>query len=202
MIMKFTVAPLMSLIFISSGQIGAYADVFKPELEIKLGTELVSQRDSQIASQLKIDFKHKPANVIATMDMPYEIQSKNLSAILRLADIDLGYFPENSGTYNLEKKYKPVKRNVKKKQKKVTKRKPKMRSIQGYQTTVDAKGNKTREYVHGEVEKGRQGVYTGYLYGQNNKKTFTHGNPSSGTMQVEQDGEMIMETERKAHPQY
>ena len=176
----------MSLLFISSVQITAYADVLNVELEGRLDASL-------------------EANLLAAPDTTQDSQSTlsdTQSTALQLAGIDLDYFPQNSGSYVFEKKHKPVKRNVKKKRKTVKKRKPKMRSIEGYQTKVDAKGNRTREYVHGEVEKGRQGVYTGYLYNKDNKKSFTYGKPSSGTMQVQTEGEVIMETERKANPQY
>lgn len=72
-----------------------------------------------------------------------------------------------------------------------------IKAVEGYRTTVDKKGRKTTEYVHGEVEKGKKGIYTGYLYGKNNKKSFIYGDPSRGTMQANDQGDFQIESAKE-----
>lgn len=58
--------------------------------------------------------------------------------------------------------------------------------VEGYRTRRDEKGNAVTEYVHGEVQKGKHNIYSGYLYDKNNKKTYIYGNPADGVMQVDE----------------
>ncbi len=70
--------------------------------------------------------------------------------------------------------------------------------IQGYRTRRDRRGREKTEYVYGVVKKGNNNnLYTGYLYGENNKKTFVYGDPSTGSMEVQQTEAGAIKTDSK-----
>jgi len=122
-----------------------------------------------------------------------------MASPIQLAAIDIILIPEKK--QNASKNYK---NNSQKKQtrnynnaassRSIAKPEKNIKAVEGYRTSVDKKGRKTTEYVHGEVEKGKNGIYTGYLYGKNNKKNFIYGDPSRGTMQANDEGDFQIES--------
>ncbi len=68
--------------------------------------------------------------------------------------------------------------------------------IQGFRTTKDAKGNEKNEYVYGVVKKGKNSIYTGYLYGEKNKPTLVYGDPSTGSLQEQNQGTVSVDSEK------
>ena len=83
--------------------------------------------------------------------------------------------------YNAKHKVVPPKKNEK--------------LIQGYRTTRDRNGNDKTEYVYGVIKKGKNNLYTGYLYGKENKQTFVYGDPSTGSMQEQNQGTISVDAE-------
>ncbi len=68
----------------------------------------------------------------------------------------------------------------------------KYRRVEAYHVRYDEKGNPVSEYVHGELEKGKNNIYTGYLYNRKNEKTFVYGNPRDGILQSDQHGDFML----------
>jgi hypothetical protein len=122
-----------------------------------------------------------------------------IASPLQVAAIDIILIPEKKQTSSNN-----YKDNNQKKQtgsygssRSIVKQEKNIKAVQGYRTTVDRKGRKTTEYVHGEVEKGKNGIYTGYLYGKKNKKNFIYGDPSRGTMQADDSGDFQIESAKE-----
>ncbi|MFK5983801.1 MAG: hypothetical protein QM479_00025 [Pseudomonadota bacterium] len=128
------------------------------------------------------------------------IISDVIAAPMQLAAIDITLVQEKKqNSYQIGKKSdsdensSSVIKNTYSDKAKIVMPENKVRAIEGYRTTTDKKGRKSTEYVHGEIVKGSKGIYTGYLYGKNNKKTFVYGDPSRGTMQADDNGDFQME---------
>jgi len=121
-----------------------------------------------------------------------------IAAPLQVAAIDIILIPEkkqdSSKNYKDNSQKNPTRSYNSGSSRSIVKQENNIKAVEGYRTSVDRKGRKTTEYVHGEVEKGKKGIYTGYLYGKNNKKSFIYGDPSRGTMQANDEGDFEIES--------